>query len=122
MLVTPEQKAVYILAKAVLHKNGLRVALLQSGGDVHYPPSNPPTMLDWAISYAMCLPPDHADRHMLDMLHLNPGYRWAAEDTKSAAKHYRQFYQKIDAQRLYSIGNKWLNSGGRSLVNAYLTA
>jgi hypothetical protein len=54
------------------------------------------------------------------MLHLNPGYRWSAEETRRAAKCYRQFYQKIDAERLYSIGNKWLNSGGRALVNAYL--
>lgn len=79
-------------------------------------------MLDWTISYAMCLPQDSEDRHLLDMLHLNPGYRWTPEETKRAAKIYRQFYQKIDAKRLYSIGNKWLNSGGRRLVNAYLVA
>jgi len=121
MLVTPEQKAVYVLAKAVLHQNNLKVRLLQSGQHVNYPPSNPPTMLDWAISYAMRLPKDHEDRHLLDMLHLNSGYRWTAEETKRAAKCYKMFYQKIDAQRLYSIGNKWLNSGGRNLVNAYLT-
>jgi hypothetical protein len=120
MLVKPEQKAVYVLAKAVLRQNNIKIALLHSGQHVHYPPSNPPTMLDWAISYAMCLPADSEDRHLLDMLHLNPGYRWSAEETRRAAKCYRQFYQKIDAERLYSIGNKWLNSGGRALVNAYL--
>lgn len=122
MLVSPSQKAVYVLAKAVLRENNINIGLLQNGQHVHHPPSNPPTMLDWAISYAMGLPKDSEDRHLLDMLHLNPGYRWTPEETKRAARCYKQFYQNIEEQRLYSIGNKWLNSGGRNLVNAYLMA
>ncbi|MFA5701559.1 MAG: hypothetical protein WC913_09810 [Desulfuromonas sp.] len=122
MLVKPEQKAVYVLAKAVLRQNNLKVAVLQSGQHLHYPPSNPPTLLDWAISYVMCLPQDSEERRLLDMLHLNPECRWTPEETRRAARCYRQFYQKIEGQRLYSIGNKWLNSGGRNLVNAYLMA
>ncbi|MDY0213516.1 MAG: hypothetical protein RBR06_10980 [Desulfuromonadaceae bacterium] len=122
MLVKPEQKAVYILAKAVLRQNNLKVAVLQSGQHLHHPPSNPPTLLDWTISYVMCLPQDSEERRLLDMLHLNPECRWTPEETRYAARCYKQFYQKIKEQRLYSIGNKWLNSGGRNLVNAYLVA
>lgn len=122
MLVKPEQKAIYILAKAVLRQNNLKVAVLQSGQHLHYPPANPPTLLNWAINYVMCLPQDSEERRLLDMLHLNPNCRWTPEETRCAARCYKQFYQKIEEQRLYSIGNKWLNSGGRDLVNAYLVA
>lgn len=121
MLVKAEQRNIYILGKTLLRQNKVNVELLHNGQHIHYPPSTPPTMLDWAINFAMVLPKNKEERRLLDMLHLYPGYRWTGDETKRAAKSYKLFYQKMDEQRLYSIGNKWLNSGGRELINASLS-
>ncbi len=116
MLVSKDQKAVFMLALLVLRQNNLVVDTLLSGADIHHPKTGRPTMLDWAVDYIRCLPENRADRDLLRYLHLDPAHQWTPQQAKRASLCYKAFYRCLDEKRLYAKGVNWLNSGGRKLL------
>ncbi|WP_282754886.1 hypothetical protein [Desulfuromonas thiophila] len=116
MLVSHEQKQIYQLAMLVLQQHQLQVATLHSGHDVHFPGDPRQDIRAWAIAYALNLPPEPQDQERLRQLHLNPLQRWTAEQSRRAATCYKTFYRRLQDERLYAVGLRWLNSGGRQLL------
>ncbi|MBN2644704.1 MAG: hypothetical protein JXR59_04435 [Desulfuromonadaceae bacterium] len=120
MLVTPDQKAIFILARAILKENRLSVPMLHKGQDIHYASASRPGLLEWAIEYSLCLPQAKSDQQLLEKLHIYPNDRWSADETRRAASCYKTFYAKLREQRTLAVGTRWLNSGGRQIVMNYL--
>ena len=121
MLVSNDQKAVFMLAQVVLHKHNLSVQTLRSGADIHYKNGGRPTILDWALAYIKCFPNNDNDMELLHNLHVYPSYRWNAEQAKRVAVIYRAFYDNLNNSRLYAKGVNLLNSEGRTLLQEYAT-
>lgn len=119
MLVNRDQQAVFLLAHVVARNNNLSIAGLLCGQSHHYRTTSHPTMLDWAIEYILCLPENEEDRQLLHNLHLEPRFQWKPEQTRRVALCNKAFYSRLNDQRAYAVGVKWLNSGGRTLIERY---
>lgn len=122
MLVNRDQQAVFLLAHVVIRNNNLSVATLRSGQDIHYRTTGHPTILDWAIDYISCLPEDSEDQKLLHNLHLEPTFQWTPEQTRRVATCNKAFYYRLNDNRVYAIGIKWLNSGGRAKLEQFARA
>ncbi|OQY21545.1 MAG: hypothetical protein B6I37_08550 [Desulfobacteraceae bacterium 4572_35.2] len=122
MLVNRDQKAVFLLAHLVLRNNKLSIPALLSGQAIHYKKGSHPDMLDWAIEYIQCYPTEPLDQKLLHHMHLDPGYQWTPEQTRQVSVGVKSFYAKLTNSRLYAIGLRWLNSGGRTIIENYTIA
>lgn len=122
MLVNRDQKSVFLLAHIVLRNNKLSIQALLSGQAIHYKRGSHPDMLDWAINYIQCYPCDVLDQELLHHMHLDSGYQWTPEQTRRVSVGVKSFYAKLTESRLYAIGLKWLNSGGRKMIENYAIA
>lgn len=122
MLVNRDQKSVFLLAQIVLRNNKLSIPILLSGEAIHHKKGSHPDMLDWAIDYIQCYPAHNDDQELLHHMHLDPAFQWTPEQTKRVGVCIKAFYLKLNESRLYAIGLKWLNSGGRNLICNYTVA
>lgn len=122
MLVNRDQKAIFLLAHIVLRNNKLSIPALLSGQAIHYKKGSHPDMLDWAIEYIQCYPTQPFDQQLLHHMHLDPGYQWTPEQTRRVSFGVKTFYAKLTDSRLYAIGLRWLNSGGRTIIENYTIA
>ncbi|OQY16019.1 MAG: hypothetical protein B6I36_11170 [Desulfobacteraceae bacterium 4572_35.1] len=122
MLVNNDQKSVFLLAQIVLRNNKLSIPALLSGQSIHYQQGSRPDMLSWAVNYIQCYPENCADQELIHHMHLDPAYQWTPEETRRVSVCLKAFYNKLHAARLYAIGIKWLNSGGRKLIENYAIA
>lgn len=119
MLVNREHKSVFLLANIVLRNNNLSIPALLCGQAVHHQQGVRPDMLSWAIAYIQCYPEDSEDQELLHHIHLDPAHQWTPEQTKRVSLLVKAFYAKLNADRLAAIGVRWLNSGGRTLIENY---
>lgn len=122
MLVSSDQKAVFLLAHIVLRNNKLSIPALLSGQSIHYKKGSHPDMLDWAIEYIQCYPASISDQELLHHMHLDSGYQWTPEQTRRVSVLVKSFYAKLTESRYYAIGLRWLNSGGRKIIENYTIA
>lgn len=119
MLVNLEQKSVFLLANIVLRNNNLSIPTLLCGQAIHYQQGARPDMLSWAISYIQCYPEDGDDQQLLHHIHLDPAHQWTPEQSRRVSILIKAFYARLHEQRLAAIGVRWLNSGGRTLIEKY---
>jgi hypothetical protein len=119
MLVKRDQKSVFLLAHIVLRRHNLSIPVLLSGQAIHYQNGSQPDMLSWAIDYIQCYPSDSDDQELLHHIHLHPAHQWTPEQTRRVSVCLKTFNAKLNESRLYAIGLKWLNSGGRQLIENY---
>jgi hypothetical protein len=119
MLVSLEQKSVFLLANIVLRGNNLSIPRLLSGQAIHHQQGTRPDMLSWAIEYILCCPEDSEDQELLHHIHLHPAHQWTPEQAKRVSLLVKAFYAKLNAARLVAIGVRWLNSGGRTIIENY---
>jgi hypothetical protein len=71
------------------------------------------------MDYILTLPDDLEDQELLHNLHLNPSHQWTPEQTRRVATVHKSFYQRLNDQRIYAVGVKWLNSQGRIILQQY---
>nr|WP_320050955.1 hypothetical protein [uncultured Desulfuromonas sp.] len=119
MLTTKDQQAVFLLAHLVIRDRKLSVATLKSGQDIHHRTPSRPTMLDWAMDYILSLPDDQDDQQLLHHLHLDQTHQWTPEEARRVSTVHKSFYQRLNEQRIYAIGVRWLNSQGRMILQQY---
>jgi len=119
LLVNRDQKSVFLLAQLVLRKNKLSIPLLLSGEAIHHKHNSHPDMLSWAIDYIQCYPENSDDQELLHHIHLHPAHQWTPEQTRRVSVVLNAFYNKLKQDRLYAIGIRWLNSGGRAMIENY---
>jgi len=119
MLVNVEQKSVFLLANIVIRNNNISIPALLSGEANHYQQGSRPDMLSWAIEYIQCYPENSHDQKLLHHIHLDPAHQWTPDQTKRVSVLVKAFYARLNADRLHAIGVRWLNSGGRKLIENY---
>ena len=119
MLVTRDQKSVFLLAHIVLRNNKLSIPVLLSGQAIHHKKGSHPGMLEWAIKYIQCYPAKNDDQELLHHAHLHPAHKWNPEQSRRVSVCIKAFYHQLDKTRLYATGLRWLNSGGRNLICNY---
>lgn len=119
MLVNREQKSVFLLAQIVLRNNKLSIPILLSGESIHHKQGSRPDMVSWAIDYIQCYPKNSEDQELLHHIHLHPAHQWTPEQTRRVSVLLKSFYARLNDARLYAIGLRWLNSGGRLLIENY---